>query len=73
MFICRECQHTTAKWMGQCPQCHEWNTFIEQESPLAKNRKIASGKPAVPVELHPAEMPHIERTLSPSGELNGVL
>lgn len=29
VFFCKECGHESAKWMGQCPGCHEWNTFVE--------------------------------------------
>lgn len=28
-FFCKECGYESAKWMGQCPACHEWNTFAE--------------------------------------------
>ncbi len=29
-FFCRECGYESAKWMGQCPGCREWNTFVEE-------------------------------------------
>ncbi|MBQ2998640.1 MAG: DNA repair protein RadA, partial [Oscillospiraceae bacterium] len=29
IFICSECGYETPKWMGKCPECGEWNTFIE--------------------------------------------
>lgn len=29
IFVCTECGYETAKWMGKCPDCGEWNTFIE--------------------------------------------
>ena len=28
-FVCRDCGNTTAKWLGQCPACHAWNTLEE--------------------------------------------
>ena len=28
-FFCSSCGHETAKWIGQCPGCGEWNTFVE--------------------------------------------
>ncbi|MDO4684042.1 MAG: DNA repair protein RadA [Lautropia sp.] len=28
-FVCRECGATSAKWLGQCPACHAWNTLEE--------------------------------------------
>lgn len=37
-FFCQNCGHESSKWMGQCPACHEWNTFIEESV-----KKTASG------------------------------
>ncbi len=30
-FLCSNCQHTSIKWLGCCPSCNEWNSFIEQK------------------------------------------
>ena len=32
IFFCKECGYESAKWAGQCPACHEWNTFVEVPS-----------------------------------------
>jgi len=42
-FECTECGHTTTKWMGNCPSCGEWNTFVElkQEGGSASTRHKA--------------------------------
>ncbi len=29
-FFCQSCGHNTPKWLGKCPTCGEWNTFIEE-------------------------------------------
>ncbi|GGD27070.1 MULTISPECIES: DNA repair protein RadA [Pontibacillus] len=29
-FVCQECGYETAKWMGKCPSCHQWNTLVEE-------------------------------------------
>ncbi len=29
-FICQECGYEVPKWMGKCPACNEWNTFVEE-------------------------------------------
>lgn len=34
-FFCNECGFEASKWMGQCPGCHAWNTFVE--APVQKN------------------------------------
>ena len=33
VFFCKECGYESAKWMGQCPACHTWNTFVEAPAP----------------------------------------
>ncbi|GLB31163.1 DNA repair protein RadA [Lacrimispora amygdalina] len=33
-FFCRECGYESAKWLGQCPVCREWNSFVEE--PVSK-------------------------------------
>ena len=38
VFFCQNCGYESSKWMGQCPGCREWNTFVEetiQKSPYA--------------------------------------
>lgn len=32
IFVCSACQNTSPKWQGKCPQCNEWNTFVETHS-----------------------------------------
>lgn len=29
-FFCQNCGHETPKWLGKCPSCNEWNTFVEE-------------------------------------------
>ena len=48
IFFCQNCGYESAKWMGQCPACHEWNTFAEElVSPKASGS--GSGKPTAGV------------------------
>lgn len=32
VFICQECGHSSAKWLGRCPACHAWNSLVEEIS-----------------------------------------
>ena len=45
LFFCKECGYESAKWMGQCPGCREWNTFVEEpaERRPAGNRRGMEG------------------------------
>lgn len=29
-FFCQNCGYETPKWLGKCPSCGEWNTFVEE-------------------------------------------
>ena len=29
-FFCQSCGHESAKWIGKCPSCNQWNTFVEE-------------------------------------------
>jgi len=29
-FFCQNCGYESVKWLGQCPSCHQWNTFVEE-------------------------------------------
>jgi DNA repair protein RadA/Sms len=49
IFFCNSCGNEFAKWSGQCPACHEWNTLVEATPFLKTQRggaKKASTKPA---------------------------
>ncbi len=50
LFFCKECGHETAKWLGQCPGCGQWDTFVEEPT-IPKNRKgIGVGKTSIASE-----------------------
>lgn len=38
-FFCKECGYESAKWLGQCPGCREWNTFVEE--PVGKKEAVS--------------------------------
>lgn len=54
-FFCKQCGYESSKWLGQCPGCHEWDSFVEE--PVAKAVPGVSGtvsatkKDAVPTLL----------------------
>ena len=29
-YFCNSCGHESAKWLGKCPSCNTWNTFVEE-------------------------------------------
>jgi len=45
-YFCRECGNETARWQGQCPGCHEWNTLVEEPTAPRKSKGSAAGSSA---------------------------
>ena len=75
VYFCQNCGYESAKWMGQCPGCNEWNTFVEETvSPLSagKNGKRSQGL-AKPKGLSEIDLSEDERKSSGMGELDRVL
>lgn len=35
MFLCQNCGHEEVRWLGRCPVCGEWNSFVEFKLPVA--------------------------------------
>ncbi len=73
-FFCQSCGYESPKWMGQCPGCREWNTFVEElPAPKAPGR-AAGGRPASePVTLGQIDIREDIRQGSGIGELDRVL
>ena len=44
IFFCQNSGHEEAKWLGQCPACKEWNTFVEEriDSGITKGTTVAA-------------------------------
>ncbi len=43
VFFCQNCGHQSAKWLGKCPSCGEWNQFVEEE--------VRAAAQAIPAEF----------------------
>ena len=78
-FFCQNCGHQAPKWLGKCPSCGEWNTFVEEvvqkEEPTKGSWKVSSttkvaSKPRAIQEINFEEQPRI---LTKDAELNRVL
>ena len=74
-FFCQNCGYESAKWQGQCPACHEWNTFTEE--PVVKAAGSAAVKKAAaeikPVRLSEVHTDEKQRISSGMEELDRVL
>lgn len=74
IFFCQNCGYESSKWLGQCPGCREWNSFVE-EKPLksgsGSNRK--DRQDLKPVRLAEVSAEQEERLSSGIKELDRVL
>ena len=78
VYFCQECGYESAKWMGQCPGCRAWNTFVEEtvtpkKTSSAAGGKLPGNKRPEPVVLKDISLKEDERRTSGIGELDRVL
>ena len=73
VFFCQNCGHEENKWLGQCPMCKEWNTFVEEAVSVSKSSTVKLSKEAGIVALKDIKTNDEERILTRIGELDRVL
>ena len=77
IYFCQNCGHEESKWLGQCPMCKEWNTFVEEKvstpvSGVSRGSSVAKPKSQV-VTLSSVSTTDEERTKTGIKELDRVL
>lgn len=79
IFFCQSCGYESVKWMGQCPGCREWNTFVEEPA-SAKIRSSSKGSSmgtlserSKPVPLEEISLQAEDRISTHINELDRVL
>lgn len=73
IFFCQNCGHEESKWLGQCPACREWNTFVEEKVSAAKGASVKSVREAQVLPLSAISTDDHARILTDIGELDRVL
>ena len=79
VFFCQECGHESSKWMGQCPACKKWNTFVEEKVSVTGSGMGGASKTAAvreapkPVEISAISLNDGERMMTGIAELDRVL
>lgn len=78
VFFCQNCGAQSPKWIGRCPSCDEWNTYVEEVVKKETGRDssmavIKSRKKAVPVAIDKVVAGKEERINTGTAELNRVL
>ncbi|OEK02754.1 DNA repair protein RadA [Roseivirga sp. 4D4] len=79
VYICQNCGANSAKWIGKCPSCNEWNTYVEEvveKGDPAKTSWRDTDQPTVkqkPVNVKEIEKGAERRLVTKDAELNRVL
>lgn len=79
-FFCSNCGYESAKWLGKCPSCEQWNTFVEEvitkDNRLSESewKKFSNDKKEIrTLSLNEVVSAEEKRIVSPDAELNRVL
>lgn len=79
LFFCQSCGYESPKWLGKCPSCDTWNSFVEelvQKNEPARNewrQETPRSHHAKPRKLSDVEAGKEIRIVTPDAELNRVL
>jgi len=69
LFSCSECGYQTVRWLGKCPDCGGWNTFIEE---VAVSKGRHSGDLSSPEKIHDIKVEKVARVPTGIGEFDRV-
>jgi len=78
-YFCQNCGAQSPKWLGKCPSCHEWNTYVEEViSKTEEKGSWRTGSTSRQIAPRPVSIKEInytgeERLVTPDRELNRVL
>ena len=61
VFFCQECGYESPKWMGQCPACRQWNTFVEETVSPQTGKSGTAGNIHTPA-AEPVSLSQVEIT-----------
>ncbi len=78
VFFCQNCGYESTKWMGQCPGCKEWNSFVEETVSKTSHAGVVASQSsrrmgAVPSVLSEITIREDDRISTGMGELDRVL
>ena len=78
VFYCQNCGYESTRWLGQCPACHQWNTFAEEVVSARAGSSASSGTARRKTSAEPKALSEIStesgaRISTGIGELDRVL
>ena len=74
-YVCQSCGYVSPRWVGKCPNCSEWNTFVEEAPPPVRLSRKPSGAASrvEPVALQDIDRDEISRQRTGIAEFDRVL
>ena len=76
VFCCQSCGYQTPKWLGRCPDCSQWETFVEESQTAqtaSRGRFSVSSLQTAPVPIDSVDLDQEERILTGIKEFDRVL
>lgn len=73
VFFCQNCGYESSKWMGQCPGCREWNSFVEETVSAKTTKTQNKTKNVEPVTLKEISIQEESRMCTGIQEFDRVL
>jgi DNA repair protein RadA/Sms len=73
IFECQNCGYSSAKWLGRCPDCGSWNSFVEEKRPKAGESPSLHHSVAKPVRLEDVSTEAVPRINTMNPEFDRVL
>ena len=72
VFFCQNCGYESTKWLGQCPGCREWNTFVEEtiDKTVLKNTGAEESAERLPNPVYYLKSRSVRRTRHSPGSKN---
>jgi DNA repair protein RadA/Sms len=73
-FFCKQCGYESAKWLGKCPACGEWNTFAEELTvKTSSSLSVDKTLKAQPVKISDINVEDYSRIMLNNNEMNRLL
>lgn len=73
IYICQSCGQTSPKWMGKCPNCNAWNSFVEEIVEQKQKNVAVNLSKTKPQLLNEISNENRQRLITADAELNRVL
>ncbi len=73
VYSCQHCGYQSPKWHGRCPDCQQWNSLVEEQSPSVASHSHALVAPGRPIQLATVDCRSEDRLRTGLGELDRTL